>query len=470
MSLLRHARWLAGAALAVPAATAAAQGFGLNEIGSCAMARGFAVTSAPCADASAIYWNPAAAADLARRHTVSAGFASIDASGSFTQDLSQTRYRTNISPSIVPSVFYSTHVGPFALGLGAYVPYGLTSQWGGDFPGRFEAIKASLKNVYFQPNVAYKVNEHWSVGAGPILAHSQVQLIQALDLSQQVAAAGPSGPITFGQLGIAQATQFGTAQLKGTSIAAGYNAGIHGTFGPWQLGVRYLSAITFHYDGAKATFEQTPTGLVLAQGNPIVPGGASASLDQILGAEFTGSGALTAQGGRSIITDPWQAQAGLAYSGLLGTTISADAALIGWSKFDRLPVTFSGNAASSSRSLLENYEDSWAYRFGAEHTVRSGALNGWSGRVGYAYAKSPAPDRTVTPLLPDMNRRNYSVGLGIPFGSAYALDASYLHVNTGGRRGRIVERTSTAQTAAQLNSGVFDLAADVLSVSVRANF
>jgi len=470
MSLLRHACWLAGATLIVPGATAAAQGFGLNEIGSCAVARGFAVTSAPCADASAIYWNPAATADLPGKNTLSIGASSIAVHGSFTQDVTLNNYPGNLHAQLVPSGFYSGHVGPFALGFGVYVPYGLTSQWYLDFPGRFSAIKATLQNVYYQPNVAYKINDHISVGAGPILAHSHVQLIQALDLSQQVAAAGPTGPITFGQLGIASRTQFATGQLAGNALAAGYNAGVHFTYGPWQLGARYLSAITFHYNDAKARFEQTPTGLVLAQGNPITPGGVSTSLDAVLGTQFTGTGALTPQTGTSVITDPWQAQGGISYSGLFGTTLSADAARIGWSKFHDLPVNFKGNAQAASRTLLEDYHDSWSYRFGAEHTVKTGALTGWTGRAGYSYAESPAPAETVTPLLPDMNRRNYSFGLGIPFGTAYGLDASYLHVNTGGRRGRIVERTSESQTAQQLNTGVYDLSANVFSVALRVNF
>ena len=54
------------AACALPAG-ARAQGFGLNEIGSCAFARGFSATSAPCNDASAIFWNPGAAAGIKSR-------------------------------------------------------------------------------------------------------------------------------------------------------------------------------------------------------------------------------------------------------------------------------------------------------------------------------------------------------------------------------------------------------------------
>jgi len=178
MSLPRPARWLAaltgvaltGAALAAPSAVAA-QGFGLNEIGSCAVARGFAVTSAPCADGSAIYWNPAATAELAAKNTLSVGAASIALRGTFTQDVSLKEYPANLHAQLVPSGFYSGHVGPFALGFGVYVPYGLTSQWYTDFPGRFSAQRASLQNIYYQPNIAYRVNEHLSVGAGPVFAH-----------------------------------------------------------------------------------------------------------------------------------------------------------------------------------------------------------------------------------------------------------------------------------------------------------
>src|SRR5438045_1617582 len=57
MMLHRVSRYMLALGLLALPATARAQAFGLNEIGSCAIARGFAVTSAPCADGSSIYWN-----------------------------------------------------------------------------------------------------------------------------------------------------------------------------------------------------------------------------------------------------------------------------------------------------------------------------------------------------------------------------------------------------------------------------
>ncbi|MDQ2767440.1 MAG: aromatic hydrocarbon degradation protein, partial [Gemmatimonadota bacterium] len=86
----------------------------------------------------------------------------------------------------------------------------------------------------------------------------------------------------------------------------------------------------------------------------------------------------------------------------------------------------------------------------------------------------PAPDVTVTPLLPDLDRRNYTLGIGLPLGASYTLDAGFLHVDTGGRRGRVIARTvgSTAanETADQLNSGFYTLNANVFSLSLKVNF
>ena len=147
------------------------QGFGLNDIGSCAVARAYATTGAPCRDASTIYWNPGAAATLPGL-SVYAGGDIIGVLGGFTADTTLHHYAANVPTAVVPSVFvnYGGQLGSHraSAGLGVYVPYGLTSQWNSDFPGRFEAQKASLRTVYIQPNVAIEViHDVLSVGGGP---------------------------------------------------------------------------------------------------------------------------------------------------------------------------------------------------------------------------------------------------------------------------------------------------------------
>lgn len=456
----------AAIALATAPAVARAQGFGLNEIGTCAVGRGFAVTAATCNDASVIFWNPAAAATLPGR-TLTLGGAVVDVKGGFTQDTTGTRYPSNVQPALVPHGFFSFMMDRYAFGIGVYVPYGLTSQWDGDFPGRFSALKASLATVYVQPNIAVRINPNWQIGAGAVFGHSTVQLVQSLDLSQQVAAVMNGTPVTFGQLGVAARTEFARATLRGSSAAVGYNLGVHGTLGPWSLGARYLSSLDFRYGGSEVRFTPVSTGLIFAANNPVAP--TPVSVDALLASQFTSSGKLAPQTGSSRIEHPWQAQGGIAYTGFAGTTLAADVALIGWSTFNTLPIQFDGNARASSRVLLEEYRDSWSYRFGAEHTMQGGPLRGWTGRAGFAYAQTPAPAATVTPLLPDMDRRNFTLGVGVPATYGH-VDFSYLHVNTPGRRGRIVERPVAAFTAAQLNGGAYDLSANVFSVTYSASF
>ena len=453
--------------LALPSG-ARAQGFGLNEIGSCAVGRAGAGVAAPCEDASRIYWNPATAIRLPGTVNLLVGDAGVAVDAAFQQDLTGTRYPGDVPVEFPPHFFANYKVqSRFALGFGAYVPYGLTSQWKPDFPGRFSALKATLASFYLQPNFAFDVVPgRLAVGGGPVIGISHVELTQAIDLAgQRTSATGP----TFGQLGIAPGTEFARARLDGQSLAWGFDVGVQ-----WQLssalalGARYLSEMTFDYKAATAEFTPTPTNLVLAAGNPFgAPPGTP--VDALLLPQFQSGGALTTRGVETSISHPAQAQVGLGYTGIGNTTVNLDYVWVGWKAFDELPVNFQPNGSPTtppSRALIEDYDDSWAVRGSIDRTFG----NGWSARIGSSFTSSPAPDVTVTPLLPDMDRYNFAGGVTIPFGGRYALDASYLRVETRGRRGRIAERESRSQTAAQLNSGWYELSANVVSVSLKATW
>jgi len=445
--------------LAVPAG-ARAQAFGLNEIGTCALSRAFANTSAPCDDASTIYWNPGAM-PKARGLSVLAGVAVIPLEGDFTQDTTFRRYDADIPTAVVPHVFanYRTS-GRLAYGVGVYVPYGLTSQWGEDFPGRFAAKKASLQTIYFQPNVAFQLSEGWSVGLGPVIGHSSVELVQAIDLSQQRTSA--TGP-TFGQIGIPKRTEFARATLKGDAMAYGVNVGVHGRLSPtWEVGGRFLSQLLFKYDDADATFESRPTGLTLAANNPLqAPAGTP--VDALLAGQFTGPGALTAQKVQTRIMHPAQMQLGFGYTGFPNTTVTLDYAWVGWKSFKELPVDFQG--AATDRLLFENYNNTSSVRLGADYRFTNGA----SLRAGFAAAASAAPDVTVTPLLPEQDRSYGTIGVGYPITRQITVDGAFMRIFTPGRRGRIDERTSLSQTAEQLNNGSYTLRANIFSLSLKAS-
>ena len=251
MMLHRAARYTVVALLALPS-LAGAQAFALNEIGSCALARGFAATASPCDDASSIYWNPAA---MPSRRGLSfyGGATAISLSGDFIQDTTGRTYTAEVPTAVVPHLFLNYRgAGRMAYGLGVYVPYGLTSQWGDDFPGRFAAKKASLQSIYVQPNLSYQISDNWSVGGGPVFGHSTVELIQALDASSAI-------PI------LPKRTEFGRVRLKGSANAVGVDLGVHGKLSPeWEMGARFLTQLTFKYDDADATFTRINTNFVFA--------------------------------------------------------------------------------------------------------------------------------------------------------------------------------------------------------------
>lgn len=469
---------LTGAALALgvlpfAARSAGAQGFGLNEIGSCAVARAGATTGAPCEDASVVYWNPAAAATLPRGSQGYVGASAISVKGSFTRDVTGQKYPGDV-PVEFPPFLGATWTGErnghgVSVGLAAYVPYGLTSQWQDDFIGRFSAQKAGLQTIYVQPNLAVElIPGRLSIGGGPILGYSQLELRQSIDAASVPTPLG----VTLGQLGVQRGTELGRLAVKGSAIGVGANLGVQARLTPTLvLGARWLSQIRFKYDEADATFTLSPDArtYVLPGGlPPAIPAGAN--LEQVLGGQFQPGGAFgPGQTASTVIDHPSQFQVGLGWTVRTGTTLSADYARIDWSSFDRLPVNFTtaaGAPSALSRSLREDYEPSHSYRASLEHKYRTG----WAARLGASYATSPAPDVTVTPLLPDMDRYNFAGGVAIPFARRFVLDAGYLRVETKGRRGRTGERTSESQTAESLNDGWYALNANVLSLSVKARF
>lgn len=468
----RFARYLAVvASLTLLQSDARAQGFGINEIGTCAASRGFAVTGSPCDDASSIFWNPGALS-ARKGWNVLAGLAAIQINGSFVQDTTFREHEGDVPLALVPHLFvnYAPEASKLNYGLGVYAPYGLTSQWKDDFPGRFLAKKASLATVYVQPNVSYQLNDVWSIGGGPVIGHSTVELIQALDLSEQ----SPSPGVTFAQLGIPLRTEFGRANLNGDAFAYGAHLGIFARPNDrWTMGLRFLTPLEFEYEGAEATFSQTNTGIVLPPGNPICVGNpaacggdpnASANIDAILAAQFTTGGALVAQDVSTKITHPAQIQAGFGYSGFANWLLSADYAWTGWKRFNELPVDFGGPAPD--RVLIEDYNNTSALRVSAQRAF----MNGAQLRLGYSGVASAAPDETVTPLLPEQDRAYGSIGGSYPITSNLTIEGAFLRVFAPGKRGRIVERTARSQTATQLNTGVYDLTANVFSFSIKANY
>ena len=462
MTFRRALRPLLALAVFVAPGAASAQAFAVNETGSCAVGRAYAVVGAPCNEPSAIFWNPAYAARLPGLQ-VQAGVAFIDLAGEFQRDTVGTVYETTTPLLYVPHLFvnYTKPNSRQSFGLGVYVPYGLTMEWGADFPGRFQAQRASIGTIYVQPNIAFRINDAWAVGGGPIIGYSTVELKRSIDLADQRA----SAQATFTQLGITRGTEFGRVELEGSAIEWGAQVGFHGRLSPaFTVGGRFMLPMWFEYSG-DATFTQVPTGLVLG-GTVTPPFSAGTPVDALVAGQFAAGAPLSKQKVHTKIVHPAQIQAGIGYSGFPNTTLALDYAWMGWKQLNRIVIDFQGNAPDAT--LIQDYNHSSAIRVSGEYAVPQ--IQGMRLRAGFSGVATAAPDETVTPLLPEQDRNYVTFGVGLPTWRSWTLDAAYARVNTPGRRGRIVERANVGQTASQLNTGVFQLGANVFSVSLKGSF
>ena len=79
-----------------------------------------------------------------------------------------------------------------------------------------------------------------------------------------------------------------------------------------------------------------------------------------------------------------------------------------WSNFEELALTFSPDVTGQlSSTIPEKYEDVWQWRVGTELDLG----RNWAGLLGYVRDKSPQPKASMSPLLPDADRNDWSFGV-----------------------------------------------------------
>jgi long-chain fatty acid transport protein len=434
------------------------------------MSRAETGVAKPCADGSALFYNPAAIGH-GDGLTLSAGLTVVAAAGEFTDDRTGNETELDNDPIPVPHLYGTYPVTPdLAVGLGVYVPYGLETKWPNDWDGSFEGYDNGLEAFYIQPTVAYQVTDRIRVGGGPIVGISSVELNQRIDLSQQQvpnALAAPAGlpeGTSFSALGVPFHTAFADSKLEASGATAfGGHIGVTvDVTDRLRFGTRYMLPMTFEYEG-DATFSPVSTGLTLpaAIANPqtgdvVLPAGTP--VDQLVRGQFTGDGALADQTVETEIGLPAQFVAGLAFDATARLTLLADYQWTGWSSFDEIVLSFD-RLPDSVRE--ENYDNTSAVRLGAEYVVSEA----FTVRTGYLFNQAAAPDETVTPLLPENDRNHLTLGVGWQPTDLLEVNVAYQYLNQNDRRGRTRDLRD-GETAADANSGLYAFGANLFGATL----
>lgn len=433
-------------------ATLTAQGFAVNELGICTMGRGGTAAASPCADGSAIWFNPAGLASLTGTHLMVSGTL-IRPSGGFTEDISATKTDMPGQSYLVPSAYLTRQLGHgLTAGIGVFAPYGLGTKWPTTFIGRFDGYHTMVKSIYVQPTVAYQVTPRLSFGLGVAYIHSSLELHQRVDLSQQQV---PAQPFTFASLGIPTYTDFADAALTATGTGVAFNGGV--TFkvnDQLTVGGHFITRKTIKYSGT-ATFNQILTGLILPPGNPVNPA-TPVPIDAVVAPEFVPGGPLSSQSASTSLTLPDQGTIGFAYKVRPQWTFMAEYQQIVWGWFQQLVIDFS-NPATPDRTQYEGYKDSHAIRTGLEYARSAKSTF----RLGYLYHTAAAPVQTVTPLLPEGSRNEFTIGYGAELSGGLHLDVAYQLVKQNDRRGR-------AYTT--FNNGLYQFGASLFGAGLSYTF
>lgn len=452
----RHHLVLLALALSIVGGTgrADAQGFGLYEHNACTMALAGAGVADPCPDGSAAFFNPAALADIPDT-VFTVGATLVGPFGSFTPDsgASTDLERKWIN---VPNLYYARGIGGRAkFGLGLMAPYGLEIGWPLSFQGRFLAYEAKLQAVYLQPTIAFKVTDRVMVGGGLDVSYAKVELAQRADLSTQRIT---GTTLTFAALGVPAGTDFADIRLKGNTIQAGFHLGVlMKASDQMSFGARFLSRQTVSTDDGDFETQQILTGRLLPVPLPGVPAGTP--LDTLLAAQFQSGGRLANQSVATEIPLPDQFVVGVMVRPSEALKLKVDYQWVNWSLFDELVIEAENGLTETN---IEDYRDSHGVRVGTEYTLSERTVL----RGGVLAHTAAAPDQTVTPLLPEGRRVEFTLGLGRWISDHVGVDLAYQYLHQPNRRGRTgnggLERPTTA-----VNNGEYAFRANLLGLNIK---
>ena len=442
------------AALCASTAQVHAAGFQLAEYSATGMGRAFAGEAAIADNASAQGRNPALLTQLQGRQ-ISVGaiyvMPNVDVPGSvtITSPILPAPMTINASASdvadnaVVPNFYYSNQVNDqITWGLAINSNYGLATEVESTHAAALFGQHTSVKTVEFNPNIAYKINDKFSIGGGVRIVYGEGELNASMPgwiepikagLPESIAARLPSAGTSL-------------KSLKGDDVAYGWQIGsTYQLNDDVRLGLAYHSGVKFDLDG-------TASGALYRNAQ-----GEAAKFDGQLPLEIPAFAEFSAV---HQLTDKFA----------LHTSINWTQ----WSKFKELRAHFpnekpveviDGVPTPISDQLLkqENFKDNWRYAIGGTYQVNTH----WVARAGVALDKTAVSDKYRTTTIPDSDRLWYSVGTGYQASKDLTLDFSATYIKSSGNAPINEEQDITGLAKVHFNG---EAKGDVLLLGVQANY
>jgi long-chain fatty acid transport protein len=372
-----------------------AAGFALREGSADWMANVFAGDTAKAYDASTVWSNPAGMVRLDANEfdaSVNGIFPTVGFSGANYIGPGLTTPGTtggNLIQSGVTAGLYAVwNMSPdFKIGFGADSPFGERVSNPPSFVGRYQSLVSSISDLAFTISGAYRINEQFSIGGGPVIDYLAARLTQAINI----------GPV-------AALTGDPAADLYGSNVNAGFNLGLLYQPTPsLRFGIDYRSRIAHTIDGTQSIFVPPALGVL----SPAT----SASLNALNSAAAT---KLTLPD--SFTVDAyWQVTEKLALLSDVGWT--------DWSLI-RSIVTVPTTPGVPVSVLTENWRNTVAVSIGANYQLTPQLML----QGGAGFDQSPVTDQNRTTRIPDANRFPIGIGAQYEILPNLTLQVAYSHL------------------------------------------
>jgi len=407
-----------------------ASGFALIEQSVTGLGNAYAGGSAGAEDAATIYYNPAGMTRLKGTQILFGGHA-IMPSAKFNNEGSTRRNGISLGfdngsdagvTAVVPNFYLSHNLNNnIVVGLGINSPFGLITDYGNTWVGRYHATKTDMLSININPSIAYKVNEHLSFGAGVSAQYIKVQYDSMID-----------------NLLVGGRTD-GSVSHKGDSWGFGFNAGmLVEVTKDARIGLAYRSSVKQLLNGT-ADF----TNLAL----PLISLG---YVDTKINAELTMPDTVSLSGYYSF-NDQW--------------SIMGDVTWTNWSDFKEVRIKYTSGAPDGLTTT--DWKDSWRYSLGL--TYRPDPA--WAIRTGIAFDKSPVRDAEHrTPRIPDADRLWLACGVSYAASKTVNFDLGYVHIFVNDPQVNLIA-TATNENRLRGNlRGTIDAQVNIVSAQMRLTF
>ena len=394
------------------------------------MANAFAGETAKAYDASTAFSNPAGMTRL-NSNEIDLSFSVVAPSSEFSgtntvggQITPGSQGGSYAQPFVIPSTFSVVNLSPdLKVGMAISAPFGARAAYPQDFVGRYQSLVSRVSDVQISLAAAYRINEHLSIGGGPVIDLLSVRLTKAVNLGRLSSAFGD--PI---------------ASFGGSSVGAGFTLGALYEFDDsFRAGIVYRSRIQPTINGTQSvTF------------SPAIGAASPATAAALLASAGSASSRFSLPDSLSLgvykqIDERW--------------AVMADLQWTDWSLVDTVTIVPANHAPATV--LPENWRSTWFGAVGASFRPIKKLLL----QAGIGYDLSPVTNSNRTTRVPDTNR--FLLGGGATYDLLPNVKLQFAVLEVIGAGATI---DNSASATAGIIRGTYQARATVVGIGMAARF